>query len=138
MTNSAIYGYKKSPEDKNKWLIDEEAAAVVRRIFKMTIEGKGAYQIARTLTDERVHLRPTAYITLRDGYEILHPDDKYHWHGASIQSILNKPEYMGHVNLVFIKNRHSFLAVKHRQDVIARLFQKLGDYLIRIFIVLDN
>jgi len=95
MTNSAIYGYKKSPEDKNKWIIDEEAAAVVRRIFKMTIEGKGAFQIARTLTDEKIHLRPTAYIALRDGNDMLYPDDKYHWHGASIQCILDKPEYMG-------------------------------------------
>lgn len=39
-TNSAIYGYKKDPNDKHHWLIDEEAAAVVRRIFRLTIEGK--------------------------------------------------------------------------------------------------
>ena len=40
-TNCAIYGYKKDPENKYHWLIDEEAAAVVRRIFQLTIEGKG-------------------------------------------------------------------------------------------------
>ena len=95
MTNSAIYGYKKSPEDKYVWLVDEVAAANVRRIFQMTIEGKGAYQIARTLTDEKVHLRPSAYIALREGNEVLFPDDKYNWHGATIQCILDKPEYMG-------------------------------------------
>lgn len=39
-TNSAIYGYKKDPNDKHHWLIDEEAAAVVRRIFRLTIEEK--------------------------------------------------------------------------------------------------
>ena len=40
-TNCAIYGYKKDPENKYHWLIDEEAATVVRRIFQLTIEGKG-------------------------------------------------------------------------------------------------
>ena len=95
MTNSAIYGYKKSPEDKNKWVIDEEAAAVVRRIFKMTIEGKGAYQIARTFSDEKI-LRPSTYIALRDGYEIKNPNDKYVWNGTVVQLILGRPEYMGH------------------------------------------
>ena len=48
-TNCAIYGYKKDPENKYHWLIDEEAAAVVRRIFQLTIEGKGPYDIARTV-----------------------------------------------------------------------------------------
>ena len=49
ITNCAIYGYKKDPENKYHWLIDEEAAAVVRRIFQLTIEGKGPYDIARTV-----------------------------------------------------------------------------------------
>ena len=44
-TNCAIYGYKKDPENKYHWLIDEEAAAVVRRIFRLTIEGKGPYDM---------------------------------------------------------------------------------------------
>jgi hypothetical protein len=42
----------------------------------MTVEGKGPYQIARTFTDEKI-LRPSAYIALRDGYEIADPDDQY-------------------------------------------------------------
>ena len=46
-TNCAIYGYKKMPGDKYSWYIDEEAAAVVRRIFRLTIEGNGPYDIAR-------------------------------------------------------------------------------------------
>jgi hypothetical protein len=95
MTNSAIYGYRKSPDDKSVWLIDEEAAENVRRIFQMTIDGKGPFQIARTLTDEGTHLRPSAYNAIREGNEVLFPDEKYHWHGASVQCILDKPEYMG-------------------------------------------
>jgi len=95
LTNSALYGYIKSPDDKNEWLIDDIAASVVQRIFRMSVDGKGPFQIARALTDEKNHLRPSAYIALRDGYEMRNPDDKYNWHGASIQSILSKPEYMG-------------------------------------------
>jgi hypothetical protein len=60
----------------------------------MTIDGKGPYQIARTLTDEKL-LRPTAYIALRDGHEIPNPDDKHNWGGRSVQNILDKPEYYG-------------------------------------------
>ena len=44
-SNSAIYGYKKDPEDKDHWLVDEEAAAVVRRIFRLAVEGHGPYEI---------------------------------------------------------------------------------------------
>ena len=46
-SNSAIYGYKKDPEDKDHWLVDEEAAAVVRRIFRLAVEGHGPYEIPR-------------------------------------------------------------------------------------------
>ncbi|MCL2774326.1 MAG: recombinase family protein [Oscillospiraceae bacterium] len=112
MTNSAIYGYRKSPEDKNKWLIDEEAAPIVRRIFQMTIDGNGPYQIARMLTDEKI-LRPTTYFALRDGYDIPHPDDKYNWGGRSVQNILDKPEYMGHT-VNFRTYKESYKDKKHK------------------------
>jgi hypothetical protein len=94
MTNAAIYGYRKSAEDKNAWIIDEESAAIVRRIFQMTIDGKGPYQIARTLTDEKI-LRPTAYIAQRDGNDVPNHNDKYSWGGQSVKNILDKPEYYG-------------------------------------------
>ena len=60
-TNIAIYGYKKDPEDNNHWLVDEEAAAVVRRIFQLIIEGNGPMQVARILTNEKVE-RPSYYL----------------------------------------------------------------------------
>jgi DNA invertase Pin-like site-specific DNA recombinase len=99
MTNAAIYGYIKDKSengDKNHWLIDPEAASVVRRIFNMTIEGKGAYQIARILTDERV-TRPSVYVALRDGgkYTPKSANEPYTWGGRSVQNILDKQEYMG-------------------------------------------
>ena len=64
-TNHAIYGYRKDPDDPGHWLIDEEAAAVVRRIFQLTIEGSGPHQIARILTEEKVE-RPAYYLGQRN------------------------------------------------------------------------
>lgn len=97
-TNSAIYGYKKDPNDKHHWLIDEEAAAVVRRIFRLTIEGKGPYDIARILFEDKVEA-PAVYFA-RKGIgvwksktEFAYP---YNWSGYIVGQILSKPEYMGH------------------------------------------
>ena len=97
-TNSAIYGYKKLPGDKYTWHIDEEAAAVVRRIFRLTIEGKGPYDIARILFDDKVET-PAVYFgkqnkgIWKSKEEFPNP---YNWSGYIVAHILSKPEYMGH------------------------------------------
>lgn len=97
-TNNAIYGYRKSEEDKNQWVIDEEAAEVVRRIYRMSLEGKGPYEIARILSEEQIE-RPSYYLakrglgTCRSNNNIATP---YVWRGATVSDILSKPEYMGH------------------------------------------
>ena len=65
-TNCAIYGYKKDPENKYHWLIDEEAAAVVRRIFQLTIEGKGpTTSPASCLMTRSTRLRSTSANRIR-------------------------------------------------------------------------
>ena len=61
LTSNAIYGYKKDPEDNDHWIIDEEAAAVVRRIYQLIMEGNGPMQVARILTTEKVE-RPSYYL----------------------------------------------------------------------------
>lgn len=97
-TNNAIYGYRKSEEDKNQWVIDEEAAEVVRRIYRMSLEGKGPYEIARILSEEQIE-RPSYYFakrglgTCRSNNNTAIP---YVWRGATVRDILSKPEYMGH------------------------------------------
>jgi hypothetical protein len=111
MTNAAVYGYKKSSDDKNLWLIDDEAAGVVRRVFEMTVDGKGPYQIARTFTDEKI-LRPSAYIALRDGHEIADPDDRYNWMGMTVKNILDRREYVGDT-VNFRSRKESFKSKKH-------------------------
>ena len=97
-TNCAIYGYKKDPENKYHWLIDEEAAAVVRRIFRLTIEGKGPYDIARILFEDKVET-PAVYFG-KQGKGIWKSKEEfsnpYNWSGYVVGQILSKPEYMGH------------------------------------------
>lgn len=96
--NNCIYGYRKDPEDKHHWLIDEEAADVVRRIYQMACEGHGPYEIARILTAERVD-NPGFYFTKhacglrRDYTGEAHAHD---WNGVTVTRILTHQEYMGH------------------------------------------
>ncbi len=97
-TNHAIYGYRKDPEDKHHWLIDEEAAAVVRRIFHLSMEGHGPHEIASILRDDRIE-RPSVYMGKRgQGTQCNSYDDSrpYDWSGTTVSNILAKPEYMGH------------------------------------------
>ena len=60
LTTIPPYGYKKDPEDKKQWIVDEEAAAVVQKIFALCMDGMGPTQIAKWLTQSKV-LNPTAY-----------------------------------------------------------------------------
>jgi len=99
LSYTAIYGYKKCTVDKNKWLIDEAAAVIVRRIFQMTIEGMGAHQIARILTAEKIE-KPSVHFAKNNSVgtkpsktDLTNPFD---WHGSTITAMLKKPEYCGH------------------------------------------
>ena len=68
------YGYKVDPNDRKKWIVDEEAAAVVKRIFDLCVAGKGPMQIAKVLTVDKV-LTVKAYYAKRDGKTM--PDNLY-------------------------------------------------------------
>lgn len=86
------YGYQKDPADKKKWIVDEEAAEIVKRIFNLCIAGKGPMQIAKLLTAERV-LTVKAHYAQRDGK--LLPEKPYKWSPKSVAGILERPEYTG-------------------------------------------
>ena len=93
--SSPIYGYMKSETDKNLWVIDEETAPVVRKIFKLCIDGYGPTQIARILTEEGIPT-PTAYAKSK-GRNTGHPNAKLHrWGEQTVDHILEKAEYAGH------------------------------------------
>ncbi len=97
-TNQAIYGYKKDPNDKYHWLVDEEAAAVVRRIYQLAIEGHGLSDIANILYRDKVE-SPAAYLARqgRGPWKSKENIDRpYAWSDFIVGRILSKPEYMGH------------------------------------------
>lgn len=95
--NNCIYGYKKDPNDKDHWIIDEEAAEVVRRIYRMVIDGKGPYEIARILTTEKVE-RPSYYLAqhgIGNHQSNYNADAPYTWRGNTVATILSRQEYTG-------------------------------------------
>jgi hypothetical protein len=91
------YGFLKSPEDKNQWIVDRDVCNVVKRIFQMTIDGMGPYQIACALQAEKV-LIPGAYLATKGAGLHQHKtfDNPYHWGSSTICAILKKKEYLGH------------------------------------------
>jgi len=97
LTFTPIYGYVLDPNDKEKWIIDEESASIVRRIFKLTIDGKGPVEIARILSNDKIE-RPSYYLTTRGIVNLTRHDLSvpYAWSGNTIARIIQKPEYMGH------------------------------------------
>ena len=93
--SNPIYGYKHSETDKNLWVIDDEPAEVVRKIFRLCIDGYGPAQIARILTEEGIPT-PTAY-ALSQGRDNGHKNANLNrWGMETISGILEKPEYAGH------------------------------------------
>ncbi|HCD91081.1 MAG TPA: recombinase, partial [Ruminococcaceae bacterium] len=92
------YGYQKSPENKKKWIIDPEAAEIVKSIFKMCLDGKGNETIARILQEQKV-LVPMAYWQSkglpRGGKKT--QANPYRWCKTTVQKILSQQEYCGDV-----------------------------------------
>lgn len=92
------YGYMKSPENKKKWIIDPEAATVVKSIFKMCLDGKGNETIARELQENEV-LIPMAYWRSkglnRGGKKT--QTNPYKWCKTTVQKILSQQEYCGDI-----------------------------------------
>ena len=92
-----LYGYIHSPDDKGQWIIDEPAAEIVRRIFRMTVEGKGSYQIATILQGEKIFC-PSYYLAQQGVGNRKNKDfpDPYRWWGTTVTCLLSRMEYMGH------------------------------------------
>ncbi|MCL2398028.1 MAG: recombinase family protein [Defluviitaleaceae bacterium] len=97
LTNTPPYGYMKDPDNKKRWIIDEGAAQVVKRIYALCLEGFGPSQIARKLKEEQV-LSPTAYWASQ-GRKVSHsiPANPCKWQTSTVAEILEKKEYLGHM-----------------------------------------
>ena len=98
VTNHVVYGYKKDPEQKHHWIIDEEAAPVVRRIFQMAASGNGTGVIACALRDDHVERPSVHFARMGIGIQKNTADMSrlYDWTATSVAQIIERPEYMGH------------------------------------------
>lgn len=95
LTTNPPFGYKKDPNDKDKWIIDEEAAGTVRRIFQMFVDGVRMPEIARKLTEEKVET-PQLYNIHR--CRSIHKLSEYPeiWSVGTIKNMLDQVAYVGH------------------------------------------
>ena len=138
----APYGYRKDPDTK-KLIVDEEAAAIVRRIFAMCAGGSGPSQIARILKKEHI-LTPTMYAYSKYGITHVGLDTQrpYHWSGDTVADMLENEIYLGNtVNMKYstksykdkrraehsreeclvFENTHSALVTQEVWDIVQRV-----------------
>ena len=100
VATEAPYGYIKDPENKDYWIVDKEAAEVVKLIFRLFMEGKNRNQIAVYLKEKEI-LTPTFYMKRQDRgtakSKPLNEENRYNWNKATITRILKRQEYCGDV-----------------------------------------
>ncbi len=90
------YGYEKDPDNKKQWIVDAEAAAVVKRIFALCLYGYGPSQIARILQDDKVHTPAAHWQAQGKATNQPVPENPYAWVSATVSDILEKKDYLGH------------------------------------------
>ena len=106
LTGTVIYGYLWD-EKREHWLVDEEAAAVVRHIFALAMEGYGPYQIATKLSEEKIEMPAVHLARYGEGVNKNKTfADIYRWSASTVVEILKKQEYLGHT--VNFKTRKHF------------------------------
>ena len=95
LTTNVPFGYKKDPEDKNKWIVDEPAAEVVRQIFQMCVSGLGPTQIAKRLKADGV-MTPSEYQRSNGvNCPTKLPEYPHKWCSHTVAEILDRQEYVG-------------------------------------------
>lgn len=94
LTTRPPFGYTQSPDDKTKWIVDDEAARVVKMIFGLCLEGYGTSQIARILKDKKI-LTPFSYWNTK-GQAFKCSENPYNWSADTVAGIIEKKEYLGH------------------------------------------
>ena len=95
-SGSVAYGYLASKENKGDWIIDEEAAAVVRRIYQMTIAGETVTGICKTLRTEQIPIPSEHWKRIGEPVRSAKYTDPYAWSITTVNYILKRREYMGH------------------------------------------
>ncbi len=117
LTTIPPYGYMKNPNNTDEWVVDDEAAEIVKRIFKMCLNSYGPTQIAKQLKAEKV-LKPTAYWYEKGNINFsVPPNNPYGWSARTIGDILMKKEYLGHtVNFKTYKKSYKSKKILHNSE----------------------
>ena len=112
LTTNPPYGYMKDPENpKTHWIVDDEAAAVVRQIFAWCMEGYGPSQIAKKLKEAKVDCPTVHWAKMGRNAPAKTPDDPCDWAPRTISGILERQEYLGHM-VNFRTHRQSYKSKK--------------------------
>ncbi|MFI3214232.1 MAG: recombinase family protein [Eubacteriales bacterium] len=94
---SVPYGYLRDPNNKENWVVDQVAAEVIRRIYRLVIEGNGVYQIAKILSDDKVLIPSAHWKKIKaDNLRSTKYKDEFAWSGGVISRIIQREEYLGH------------------------------------------
>lgn len=98
LTTNPPYGYLKDPDNPKKhWIVDEEAAQVVKRIFNLCMEGYGPSQIANILKADKIETPTVHWQKIGRNAPAKPTEDPYGWHSRTISGIFDKYEYAGHM-----------------------------------------
>lgn len=141
LTTIPPYGYIKNPENKKKWVVDEEAAAIVQKIFALCVDGLGPTQIAKWLCQSKV-LNPTAYAHQK-GLPVCNKPtaDPYKWTNETVSRILERIEYLGHT-VNFKTSKPSFKSKKKVWNDPSEwaIFEKTQEPIIEesVFLIVQN
>lgn len=131
---AAPFGYLKNPDDPTRWLIDEEAASIVRQIFQMAMEGYGCSAIATELWRNKV-MTPSAYKGSKGIGVSKQSEDPYYWEPSAIGAILDNPVYIGvteglkSVRLSF-KSKKRVPSPKERRAIVEDAHEPIIDRLV--------
>jgi hypothetical protein len=109
------YGYKKDPANKKKWIVDEEAAAVVQKIFSLRVSGMGPTQIANWLREQRIPCSTAHHVSQGRKAPSPIPKDPCRWPPFAVTTILSRMEYLGHT-VNFKTQKVSFKSRKVKQN----------------------
>ena len=127
------YGYRKSPDDKNQWIVDEESAKIVKWIYQLCVEGKGIGQIARILRENKVET-PSYYWGKQNigAYQNQYATDRpYDWTSTSVARILERMDYLGHtVNFKTFRQDYKNNKMQHTPKEDWKIFENTHEAII--------
>ena len=134
IATEAPYGYVKDPDDKDHWIIDEEAAEIVRLIYRLFISGQNRNQIAVYLRSQQI-LIPSFYLKEHNRGTVksktLNEDNRYNWNKATLTRILTRQEYCGDVvnfkTAKHYRDKHSHYVDKSEWQIIENVHEPIID-----------